>query len=180
MKAYNTQTAGEIELGSKGSRVNSGLVERRPDRMLYGLADDKLSVVSTHDYFDPINVHSYWLDLASARNADVAVSRETRTLASDTRRIFHDLAREGSQEVGTLRARKVEETQRANPRGFVRILYRTKENGAVQEAYVLCDLDSSPLVRRRFEAEVEAFEDAPHELMDQQGYLMRDDVFLGR
>lgn len=148
--------------------------------MLYRLAGNKLSVVPTEDYFNPINTHSYWLYLASAKETDVAISRETRTLDRDTRRIFHDLTKEGHQEVGTLRARKIEETQRFNLRGFVRILYKTKEGGVVQEAYILCDLDRSSLTTREFETEVEAFEDAPHKLMDQPGYIMRDDVFLRR
>lgn len=178
MKNYSTQTAREIELSNSETQSVLTLAERMPGKMLYKLAEDKMTFVPTGDYFDIMKVHSFCLDLVNAREEDITVSREKRTLASDTRRIFHDLTKGGSQEVGTLRARKVEETQRANTRGFVRILYRTKEDGAVQEGYIICDLNNSPIVRRRFEAEVKAFENAPNQLMNQPGYLMRDDVFL--
>jgi hypothetical protein len=103
--------------------------------------------------------------------AKLSFYRETRTLDEDTRRIFHDLSKGGSEQVGVLNARKVEDAEDLTQRGFVRILYRTKPEGAVQEGYVLCDLGSSSLVGRRFEAKVSAFKDAPHELMEQQGYL---------
>ena len=177
MKTYNIQTAREIELASRESQEISRLAERRPERMLYGLADDQMSFVS-EGYFDPVNLHSYWLDLGSAKNIDIIASRENKTLDRELREIGHDLVKGGFQHVGVLERRKVQDQENSPAIGFVRILYRTKPNGAVQEGYILCDLNFSSSIRRRFEAEVEAFEDAPHELMGQPGYLMRDDIFL--
>jgi hypothetical protein len=71
MKIYNIQTAREMELSPRETQEVSRLVEKRPDRMLYRLAEDKMSIVPTQDYFSPEMVHSYWLDLASAKNVDV-------------------------------------------------------------------------------------------------------------
>jgi hypothetical protein len=178
MKTYDLQTAREIELACRESRDASRLAERRPCRMLYRLADNKLSVDPTGDYFNPENIHSYYLDLGSVIGADVFVSKETRTLDRDTRKIFHDLVNGGSQQVGVLEARKVENREDSVSRSFVRILYRTKPNGAAHEGYILCDLNGSSSIRRRIEVEVEAFEDTPHDLINQPGYLMRNDVFL--
>ncbi len=178
MKTYDLQKAREIELTAFGTTNISKLKERKPQGRLYTLAESQMSVVPTQDFFCLSKIHLYFLDLARTIVNNVEITKNSQTLDSDTRKIFHDLAGGGSQQVGVLNARRVETCDSTITRGFARILFQTDPAGFVQEGYILCDLGYSSLVRRRSEVDVSAFEDAPHELMKQPGYLMRDDVFL--
>ncbi len=173
------QESRETELKSFGSENVAELVERRPEKVLYKREKDGTISRDYSTFFDPKKVRAFYLDLSQVIPESESSDTQTTFLGESRSSIRHDLLSGGSAEVGLLHEAHLQDDTSVVKKGYVRVLYRTKEGGQVSEAYVLCDIMRDSSSKKRSEQKIEpTAHDAPIEMMRQLGYLKTKYVSL--
>ncbi|MBT6773897.1 hypothetical protein HOA91_00860 [Candidatus Woesearchaeota archaeon] len=170
-----------IELDTFGSNDVAELLERKPDSSLYKKNKEGEIVRDEGSYFFRDNIemlHSFYLDLSQVIPESEVCHSGSTVLARSETGIRHELVAGGSAEVGVLQSTLSQEQTSVVRRGYVRMLYQTKEHGSISEVYILCDVGIDSFSKEKLEQRIFPKEDAPMEMMKRPGYLNLEEVSL--